>query len=144
MSVVFSSPRSYTGEDLVELHVHGSRAVVAGVLDDLSLRPGLRQAERGEFTMRAYANGKLSLYEVEGLGSLLTADTSRERVQALESAGGKEVLEEWRRVLVGGMAHAEAIIDFSADGDNTDLQDTGKVWGGVREKVRDLRERMER
>lgn len=140
MAVIFKGPMSYTGEDLVELHLHGSRGVVNGVLLDLNKR-GYRMAERGEFTMRAFDNGKMDLYQVESLGSLLTADTEMQRVQALRSQGGKQIMEGWRKGLVMGLAHAEAIIDFSGDSDNTDLQDEAAIWGGILEEVKILRGR---
>lgn len=110
----FPAPHSYTGEDIVELHLHGGRAVVAGVLEALAAMPGLRPAEPGEFTRRAFDNGKLDLAEVEGLGDLIEAETAGQRRQALRQLDGglSALVEEWRGRLVRILAHLEADIDF--------------------------------
>lgn len=110
----FPGPRSYTGEDMAELHVHGGPAVVAAVLDALSAIDGLRAAEPGEFTRRAFHNGKLDLTEVEGIGDLISARTEAQRRQALRQADGAlgRVYDGWRDRLVGLLAHLEAVIDF--------------------------------
>ncbi|CAB1105029.1 unnamed protein product [Ectocarpus sp. CCAP 1310/34] len=116
-------PRSFTGEDTVELHTHGSRAVINGVLDALAAMgaaSGLRRvrlAERGEFTQRAYGNGRMDLTGVEGLADLVAADTAAQRKQALKQMGGalRDMYEEWRHQLKGCLAHAEAVIDFGDD-----------------------------
>ena len=94
----FEAPKSFTGEDVVELHCHGGRATVDGVLEALDGVEGLRAAERGEFTRRAYAAGKLGLTEVEGLADLLMATTPTQRRQALAQAGGalEKRYESWR------------------------------------------------
>ena len=75
LTLWFEGPNSFTGEDVAEFHIHGGRAVVAAVLDAILHHPGLRVAEPGEFTRRAFENGKLDLTEVEGLGDLLQAET---------------------------------------------------------------------
>lgn len=96
-------PASYTGEDIVEFHVHGSRAVLQGIFsafeylnEDSSSK--IRPAEAGEFTRRAYENGKMDLTEIEGLGDLLSAETSAQRKQALRQMEGhmREIFEAWR------------------------------------------------
>ena len=116
----FPSPRSYTGEDVCELHVHGSRAVIKGVFASLTelghtlqapskdqdthmhmqhkKMPQIRLAERGEFTKRAFEHGRLDLTEAEGLGDLLAADTSAQRKQALRQMEGhmRRTYESWR------------------------------------------------
>jgi len=114
----FPGPRSFTGEDVCELHLHGGRAVVEAVLQDLSAR-GLRAAEAGEFTRRAFLNGKIDLVEVEGLGDLLAARTQGQRRQALRQLEGEasRVFESWRRRLVRVLAYIEAMIDFSDEAD---------------------------
>lgn len=122
--LTFQQPRSFTGEDVAELHVHGSRAVVRGVLDALShlgREKQLRAAEPGEFTRRAYETGRLDLTAVEGLADLLAADTAKQRVQALRAAGGalEHVVTEWRNSAVKCLAHAEAALDFSDDVDGS-------------------------
>ncbi|WP_183177731.1 tRNA uridine-5-carboxymethylaminomethyl(34) synthesis GTPase MnmE [Azospirillum sp. OGB3] len=110
----FTAPRSFTGEDVVELHLHGGRAVVAGVVEALSALPGLRVAEPGEFTRRAFENGKLDLTEAEAVADLVDAETSAQRRQALrqmEGALGK-LYDGWRERLTRSLAHIEADIDF--------------------------------
>ncbi|CAM9429370.1 unnamed protein product [Chrysoparadoxa australica] len=128
MSLVlwFPGPASFTGEDTVELHTHGSRAVIAGVLDALGATSkagaAVRLAERGEFTERAYENGRMDLTEVEGLADLIAADTAEQRKQALRQMGGslKEQYEQWRQELTTCLAHTEAVIDFGDDEDDVE------------------------
>ena len=110
----FVGPASFTGEDVVELHVHGGRAVVASVLRALASLPGLRAAGPGEFTRRAFENGRLDLTEVEGLADLIDAETEAQRRQAfrqMEGALGR-LYEGWRHRLMRVLAYAEAEIDF--------------------------------
>ncbi|MGC2602793.1 MAG: tRNA uridine-5-carboxymethylaminomethyl(34) synthesis GTPase MnmE, partial [Rhodomicrobium sp.] len=97
LALWFPGPSSFTGEDMAELHLHGGRAVVAGVLDALSAA-GLRMAEPGEFTRRAFENGKLDLTEAEGLADLINAETAAQRSQALQQSAGalRERYEAWR------------------------------------------------
>eukprot|EP00574_Skeletonema_japonicum_P009362 CAMPEP_0201724756 /NCGR_PEP_ID=MMETSP0593-20130828/8395_1 /ASSEMBLY_ACC=CAM_ASM_000672 /TAXON_ID=267983 /ORGANISM="Skeletonema japonicum, Strain CCMP2506" /LENGTH=667 /DNA_ID=CAMNT_0048216057 /DNA_START=82 /DNA_END=2085 /DNA_ORIENTATION=+ len=136
--LTFPGPNSFTGEDIVELHCHGSRAVVNGVLSALThlnsvpipaaaaadaseeskgRRLSLRPADPGEFTQRAYAHGKLGLVEVEALSDLIVADTSLQRKQALKQFDGRlsRLYMGWREELIKGLAHAEAVIDFGDD-----------------------------
>ncbi len=110
----FPAPRSFTGEDVVELHVHGGRSVVAGVVKALSAMSGLRAAGAGEFTRRAFDNGKLDLSEVEGLADLISAETEAQRRQALRQMDGalSSLSESWKRRLLRILAHIEAVIDF--------------------------------
>lgn len=130
----FPSPHSFTGEDVVELHVHGSKAVLAGLfqslayLDGLTAR-GVRAAERGEFTQRAFENGKMDLTEVEGLADLLVADTAQQRKQALRQMEGhlRKAFETWREVLIKCLAHTEAVIDFGDDDREGDITDSAMV-----------------
>ncbi|XP_072130438.1 tRNA modification GTPase GTPBP3, mitochondrial isoform X1 [Mobula birostris] len=113
----FPEPRSFTGEDCCEFHVHGGSAVVSGVLQSLGSLPGLHPAEAGEFTKRAFQNGKLDLTEVEGLGDLIHAETEAQRRQALrQMAGGLgQLFHAWSERLTRCLAHSEAYIDFSED-----------------------------
>lgn len=110
----FEGPASFTGEDVAELHLHGGRAVINAVLAVLARLPGLRAAEPGEFTRRAFEQGKLDLTEVEGLADLINADTDAQRRQALRQMEGAlgRLYEEWRARLIRLMAYAEAEIDF--------------------------------
>jgi tRNA modification GTPase len=107
-------PRSATGEDLAEFHLHGGRAVVAALLDRLSDVPGLRMALPGEFTRRAFLNGRIDLTEAEGLADLLAAETASQHVRALRmSEGGLgRIIERWRGVLLDLSAQIEAGIEF--------------------------------
>ena len=88
IAIRFAAPRSYTGEDMLELHVTGGRAVVNDALSALAALPGFRPAEPGEFALRAFENGKVDLTEVEGLADLVDAETSAQRRQAVRIAGG--------------------------------------------------------
>ncbi|XP_027701202.1 tRNA modification GTPase GTPBP3, mitochondrial isoform X1 [Vombatus ursinus] len=113
----FPGPHSFTGEDCAEFHVHGGPAVVSAVLGALGSIPGLRPAEAGEFTKRAFQNGKLSLTEVEGLGDLIHAETEAQRRQALRQLQGElgQLCQGWGETLTTALAHLEAYIDFSED-----------------------------
>lgn len=115
----FPGPATATGEDLVELHLHGGRAVVAAVLTTLSAIPGLRGAEPGEFTRRAFLNGRIDLAEAEGLADLLAAETESQRVQALGMASGhvSRAVEGWQDRLLTLMAGAEAELNFADEDD---------------------------
>jgi tRNA modification GTPase len=112
--LTFRAPASFTGEDVVELHLHGGPSVVSGVLEALDREPGLRLAEPGEFSRRAFENGKLDLTEAEGLNDLIHAQTAAQREQALAQLDGnlKDLYESWRTRLVRHLAHLEADIDF--------------------------------
>ena len=114
LAVQFPAPASYTGEDVVELHLHGGRAVIQAVLAALGEVDGLRLAEPGEFTRRAFANGKMDLTEAEGLADLVAAETAAQRRQALRQMGGAlaTLYDDWRRRLISVMAAIEAEIDF--------------------------------
>ncbi len=118
----FPGPDSATGEDIVELHLHGGRPVVAAVLEALSLVEGLRAAEPGEFTRRAFENGRIDLAEAEGLADLLTAETQSQRRAALALAGGmlSRRIEGWQEQLLSLAAAVEALLDFSDQGDVSD------------------------
>ncbi len=110
----FPAPASFTGEDVAELHLHGGRAVVAAVIDALDAIDGLRPAEAGEFTRRAFEAGKLDLSRVEGLADLINAETEAQRRQALRQMEGalSDLTESWRATLMRALAHMEAAIDF--------------------------------
>ncbi|NXH84611.1 GTPB3 GTPase, partial [Edolisoma coerulescens] len=115
--VWFPGPRSFTGEDCAELHVHGGPAVVSGVLRALGRLPGLRPAEPGEFTLRAFRRGKLDLTAAEGLRDLIGAETEAQRRQALRQMEGDlgRLYQRWSHSLTQALAHLEAYIDFSED-----------------------------
>lgn len=117
--LAFPGPETATGEDLVELHLHGGRAVVRAVTDALSEQPGLRAAEAGEFTRRALANGRIDLTRAEGLADLLAAETEAARRAALAAADGavSRRVADWTRQLLMLSAQAEALIDFADEDD---------------------------
>ncbi len=109
----FPAPHSFTGEDVAEFHIHGGPAVITSVSESLSAA-GLRPAEPGEFTRRAFENGKLDLTEAEGLADLIAAQTEAQRRQALRQMEGSlgALYESWRADVVQALAYLEAIIDF--------------------------------
>jgi tRNA modification GTPase len=115
----FPGPGSATGEDVAEFHVHGGRAVLAAVFAALSGFPDVRAAEPGEFTRRAFENGKLDLTEAEALDDLIHADTDRQRRQALRQLKGLlgDKARDWRAQIIEASALIEAGIDFSDEGD---------------------------
>jgi tRNA modification GTPase len=119
----FPGPNTATGEDLAEFHCHGGRAVIAAVEKALVAIPGLRRAEPGEFTRRAFANGRIDLAEAEGLGDLLAAETELQRAAALTNAGGalSRQVELWRDRALVLSAEVEAVLDFSDEEDAGDL-----------------------
>ena len=114
LALWFPGPHSFTGEDVVELHIHGGPAVIAAVVDAALSQPGVRPAEPGEYTRRAFENGKLDLAEAEGLADLVDAETEGQRRQALRQRRGalSAVYEGWRGRLIEAAALIEAEIDF--------------------------------
>ncbi len=113
----FPAPNSYTGEDVAEFHVHGGISVVAAVLDALGGLKDTRIAEPGEFTRRAFENGKMDLTAAEAIADLVDAETDAQRRQALRQLGGSlgDLYEGWRGRLARALAHAEADIDFGEE-----------------------------
>lgn len=134
LAVWFPGPASFTGEDCAEFHVHGGPAVVAAMADALGTR-GLRPAEAGEFTRRAFANGKMDLTEAEGLADLIDAETEGQRAQALAQMTGalRALYEGWREELITVLAALEGEIDFPDEDDVPDhLSETA---GGPLERL---------
>ncbi len=115
----FDSPASFTGEDVVEFQCHGGRAVVDAVLFALATINGLREAAPGEFTRRAFENGRIDLTEAEGLADLIEAETESQRKAALVMAEGglRKQVDEWRQRIVTLSARAEAAIDYAEEED---------------------------
>ena len=115
----FPSPKSFTGEDVAELHVHGGRAVVHAVLASIGGITGCRLAEAGEFARRAFDNGKLDLTMAEGLADLIDAETEAQRKQALRQSDGAlaSLYDSWRNSVLEALSLVEAAIDFSDEGD---------------------------
>ena len=110
----FKAPKSFSGEDVVEFQTHGSRAVISSIMDSLSRLEGFRLAEPGEFSKRAFHNGKMDLTEAEGLADLIDAETSEQQKYAIRQMEGglKNLYEGWREGLLKILAHLEAYIDF--------------------------------
>jgi len=163
----FKGPNSFTGEDLVELQCHGSRVIVQRLLNEALPALGCRLAEPGEFTQRAFSEGKLDLVQVEALADILAAETHLQVEQGLKHLDGdvSKTYEDWRGQLISGLAHAEAVIDFGDDehlllmGDDEDddgyddynyglsdeslQQQQDSVWGEVGTKMMQLKQSME-
>lgn len=149
----FSGPHSFTGEDVGEFHVHGGPAVVEGLLACLARQPDLVAAGPGQFTRRAFDNGKLDLTQVEGLADLIEAETPQQAAQALRQMDGalSRLYEGWRTALVRALAYGEAGLDFSDEEVPEDLMAAVKpdvavvaqaitvhlADGGVAQRLRD-------
>lgn len=118
----FDSPASSTGEDVVEFHCHGGRAVVHSVLSALATIEGLRQAGPGEFTRRAFENGRIDLTEAEGLADLVEAETESQRKAALALAEGglRKQIAVWQEQLLALSARAERAIDYDEEDEEVD------------------------
>ncbi len=130
-------PESFTGEDSAELHTHGGRAVAEAVAAALAKIPGLRHAEPGEFSRRAFLNGKLDLTEAEAIADLALAETQAQRVQALAQAGGAlgAIYDGWRAELIGLRAHLEADIEFPDEDIGDPLAGLSRQLDGLRAAI---------
>merc|ERR1712093_235022 len=139
--VFFPASSSLTAQDMVELHLHGSTAVMKAVLSSLSRMDGFRPAEPGEFTKLAFDNGRMDLTEVEGLRDLIESETELQRKLAIHQAGGhmREAYEAMRSKIISAMSVLEAIIDFGED-ESIDEQH----YYPAREKIVQLRELITR
>lgn len=138
----FPGPKSETGEDCAELQLHGGRAVVDAVCAELETIEGLRPAEAGEFTRRAFANGRIDLLQVEGLAELVSAETELQRRVAIGLAGGSlsREVDTWLQRLLGLSARVEAALDFE---DEDEVAALGEEFGrDLKDLVRDLREAL--
>ena len=140
MVVWTPGPRSFTGEDCAELHLHGSPAVLAAMMQALSAQPHVRPAEPGEFTRRAFLHGKMDLVEAEGLADLLEARTAGQRRQAYRQMSGaaSAVFETWREELVMIRAGIEAAVDFADEAGVAD-----EASRDIDARIHSLRARME-
>ena len=142
----FENPKSYTAEDLVELHVHGGTAVIQAVLKAIgalhTAESPIRYAEAGEFSRRAFSNGRFDLTEIEGIRELIDAETESARVAAVNSATGsnKLLFHEWRERLVNDVGMLTAIIDFAED---TEIEDIEKIYSKVNEDITKLESEIE-
>ena len=138
--IPFKGPHSFTGEDIVELHLHGSIAVIQKTLETLSKLKNYRQALPGEFTRRAFTNEKLDLAEIEGLADLIDAETEAQRIQALQVLSGKlgERAQVWRSMIIKAMALIEVTIDFADEEVPTDVsKDVLEILYNVNNDLKD-------
>ncbi|TRC74886.1 tRNA uridine-5-carboxymethylaminomethyl(34) synthesis GTPase MnmE [Mesorhizobium sp. WSM4310] len=137
--IFFPGPASFTGEDVAEFHVHGGRAVVARMLETIAGFEGVRHAEPGEFTRRAFLNGKFDLVETEALADLVSAETEAQRRFAVQNAEGvqSELYMSWRRRLIHARAMIEAEIDF-ADEEDVPGSVSDTVWSDVRAMIGEI------
>lgn len=138
LSLWFPGPASFTGEDVVELQCHGGRAVVESLLDVLCRLPGLRPAEPGEFTRRAFDNGKMDLTQAEALADLIDAETAAQQRQALRQMDGAlaRLYDGWREALIHALAHLEAYIDFPDEDLPAEVSDAvQKEIVGLRDQI---------
>jgi tRNA modification GTPase len=135
--VYFEKPKSFTGEDMVEFHVHGGRAVIQSCLSAIHLVDpvNVRVAERGEFSRRAFENGKMDLTEIEGLNDLINAETEFQRLQAFGQMSGRlgKLYESWRSDIMFSLANLEALIDFGED-----AEIPASAWNGIQERVESI------
>lgn len=140
LTVFFQAPKTYTGEDLLELHVHGGTAIVSSVLKaiqklhDPENGVNIRYAEHGEFSKRAFMNGRFDLTEIEGIREMIDAETETQRLAALASLTGesKRVFAEWRHQLVQNVALLTTVIDF---GEEHNLEETEQLFGDVERNI---------
>jgi len=139
----FKAPASYTGEDVVEYHVHGGRAVINSVIDVLSVQKGHRLAEPGEFTRRAFENGKMDLTAAEAIADLVDAETQAQKIQALGQMDGRlsDLYEGWMERLKKTLAHLEADIEFPDE----DLPEGGapEISQNVASLIRDVGDHLD-
>ena len=135
----FPGPNSYTGEDMAEFHVHGSKSVIQVILDNLSKIENCRLAEAGEFTKIAFYNEKINLLKAEGIGDLIASETEIQRKQALKIISGKNSYKfnSWREILLKNLANFEAKIDFPDEDLPIDiLKNTKKDIDVVRSEIK--------
>ncbi|KAI0334883.1 tRNA modification GTPase TrmE [Cubamyces sp. BRFM 1775] len=137
LAVFFKGPKSFTTEDVLEIHVHSGRAIISSVLNAIACLPFCRPAERGEFTRRAFEGGRLDLTQVEGLRDLIDAETNTQRKLALRNAEGatRARLDKLRNETIQCMALIEALIDF---GEGEEIEEG--IYEQARERVLKLRD----
>ncbi len=130
----FPGPASFTGEDVVEFHLHGGSAVVRKFLKVLASISGLRLANAGEYSLRAFENGRFDLTEIEGLSDLISAETENQRKQAISQSGGRlrKIVEGWQQILLHNRAYLEASIDFSEE-DDVDGKLPSSIWSDIQD-----------
>lgn len=140
LTLFFKGPRTYTGEDILELHVHGGNAIVKAVLGaikklhDENSQRRIRYADHGEFSQRAFLNGRFDLTEVEGIREMIDAETESQRRSALASMTGenKKILDKWRSDIVNNVALLTTVIDF---GEEHDVEETEHLFANVEKNI---------
>ncbi|WP_212111731.1 tRNA uridine-5-carboxymethylaminomethyl(34) synthesis GTPase MnmE [Bartonella queenslandensis] len=143
LTVFFPAPHSFTGEDCAEFHLHGGKAVVNRFLDELSTFSGCRIAEAGEFSRRAFMEGKLDLVQAEGLADLIEAETESQRRLAVMGTSGHltKLYRDWRQKLIKARAFIEAELDFSDEADIPNAI-SDKIWKDVEDLCISLQEHI--
>ena len=139
----FKAPNSFSGEDIIELQIHGSKAVISSIMDSLSQIEGFRLAEPGEFSKRAFYNGKMDLTEAEGLADLIDSETSEQQKYAIRQMDGglKDLYENWRSKLLTILSHLEAYIDFPEEDIPQDIINT--MENDVFKLVQDIKKHLQ-
>ncbi|MBV6650644.1 MAG: tRNA uridine-5-carboxymethylaminomethyl(34) synthesis GTPase MnmE [Hoeflea sp.] len=145
LSLFFPSPHSFTGEDVAELQIHGGRASISAVLSRLSDLPGLRHAEAGEFTKRAFESGRMDLTAVEGLSDLIRAETEAQRKQAMGQAEGVlgSLYSGWAHKMTHARAMVEAELDFS-DEDDIPGAVSDRIWPEMQALLDEMKQHLSR
>lgn len=144
LTLFFPGPNSFTGEDCGEFQLHGGRAVVAALLAEIGKLPGFRQAEAGEFTKRAFLNGKMDLLEAEALADLINAETEAQRQFAVLNSSGaqSELYLGWRKRLIHSRAMIEAEMDFADEADVPGSV-SSQVWHDVSSLIDEIRRHVD-
>jgi tRNA modification GTPase len=144
ISIYYPGPKSFTGEDSAEFHVHGGRAVVSALVEAIGSLEGFRQAEPGEFTRRAFLNGKVDLIEAEALADLVSAETEAQRRFAVLNSEGRQsaLYQSWRSRLIHDRAMIEAEMDFSDEGDVPGSV-SSSVWADVDSMIVEIGKHIE-
>ena len=145
----FDGPKTFTGEDILELHVHGGKAVISGVLKTIQSlnnrerNVDIRFAQPGEFSQRGFQNGRMDLTQVEGIGELIDAETEMQRKSALSSFNGENKMKfkQWRTQLLDSMGQLTAIIDF---GEDAEIDNINNIFGNVEQKIVSLQMDIEK
>ncbi|KAG2736165.1 hypothetical protein G9P44_000255 [Scheffersomyces stipitis] len=147
LTLFFKSPNTYTGEDLLELHLHGGTAIIKSVLaaikelHDPKKGINIRYAENGEFSSRAFVNGRFDLTEIEGIRDMIDAETETQRIASLSSLTGntKELFSQWRAGILNNIALMTTLIDF---GEDHDLEETAQLFDNVEENIKKLEQEI--
>ncbi|KAK6454730.1 P-loop containing nucleoside triphosphate hydrolase protein [Scheffersomyces xylosifermentans] len=148
LTVFFKAPNTYTGEDLLELHLHGGTAIIKSVLNsirdlhDPNCGVNIRYAENGEFSQRAFINGRFDLTEIEGIRELIDAETETQRIASLSSLTGhtKQIFVKWREEILNNIALMTTLIDF---GEDQDLEEAAQLFQTVEENIKTIQAEIE-